>query len=401
MTARPIFTEKFTGNFTQQEPLPQESITAATNVLNHGRLHRYNTLPDEIAETALLEQEFAEFTKAKYCLAVASCGYALTTALRALNVRPNDPILTNAFTLAPVPGAIAATNARPIFVETTENLTLNLTDLQTKIRTSNAKILLLSHMRGHIADMEAITQICKTAQIQIIEDCAHTMGATWNGVASGRFGAIGCYSTQTFKHINSGEGGLMITDNPEIMARATMLSGSYMFYDTHIAGADPANFTNIALDTPNCSGRMDNLRAAILRPQLARLPAQIIKWNALYRVIETALAGVNHIAIPTRPPAESIVGSSFQFRLPNATPAQIRDFITRCAARGVVLKWFGADAPQGFTSDHKSWRYVTAQTLPDTDAILAGLVDMRLPLTFTPADCAVIAGIICDELGEI
>ena len=113
MTARPIFTEKFTGNFTQQEPLPAESITAATNVLNHGRLHRYNTLPDEIAETALLEQEFAEFTKAKYCLAVASCGYALTTALRALQVKPNDPILTNAFTLAPVPGAIAATNARP------------------------------------------------------------------------------------------------------------------------------------------------------------------------------------------------------------------------------------------------------------------------------------------------
>ncbi len=193
----------------------------------------------------------------------------------------------------------------------------------------------------------------------------------------------------------------MITDDPEIMARATMLSGSYMFYDTHIAGADPANFTNIALDTPNCSGRMDNLRAAILRPQLARLPAQIIKWNALYTVIETALMGVNHIAIPTRPSVESIVGSSFQFRLPNATPAQIRDFIARCAARGVVLKWFGADAPQGFTSNHKSWRYVTAQPLPDTDAILAGLVDMRLPLTFTPADCAVIGGIICDELGEI
>ncbi len=90
---------------------------------------------------------------------------------------------------------------------------------------------------------------------------------------------------------------------------------------------------------------MDNLRAAILRPQLARLPAQIIKWNALYRVIETALAGINNIAIPTRPPAESIVGSSFQFRLPNATPAQIGDFIARCAARGVVLKWFGATTP--------------------------------------------------------
>ena len=101
-------TEIFTGSFTQQEPIPEAGIAAALAVLRHGRLHRYNVAPGEVAETALLEQEFADFTGAKYCLAVASGGYAMTTALRACGVKPGDKVLSNAFTLAPVPGAIAA-----------------------------------------------------------------------------------------------------------------------------------------------------------------------------------------------------------------------------------------------------------------------------------------------------
>ena len=78
--------ERFTGSFTQQEPIPEEGIAAALDVLRHGRLHRYNTAPGEVAETALLEEEFAAFTGARYCLAVASGGYAMATALRAVGV---------------------------------------------------------------------------------------------------------------------------------------------------------------------------------------------------------------------------------------------------------------------------------------------------------------------------
>ncbi|MEM6566622.1 MAG: DegT/DnrJ/EryC1/StrS family aminotransferase, partial [Pseudomonadota bacterium] len=90
--------EIFTGSFTQQEPIPDAGIAAAVDVMRHGRLHRYNTAPGEESETALLEQEFASLTGARYCLAVASGGYAMTTALRALGVRPGDTVLSNAFT---------------------------------------------------------------------------------------------------------------------------------------------------------------------------------------------------------------------------------------------------------------------------------------------------------------
>ncbi len=112
--------EKFTGSFTQQEPIPTEGIEAALAVLQHGRLHRYNTAPGEVAETVLLEEEFAAMTGARYCLAVASGGYAMGCALRAVGVQAGDAVLSNGFTLAPVPGAIASVGARPVFVEITE-----------------------------------------------------------------------------------------------------------------------------------------------------------------------------------------------------------------------------------------------------------------------------------------
>ena len=181
-------TETFTGNFTQQEPIPEDAIAAALAVLQHGRIHRYNLTGDEAGETALLEREFADQTGAKYCLAVASGGYALATALRAVGVKPGDKVLTNAFTLAPVPGSIASVGAEPVFVGVTEGLVIDLDDLAAKA--DQAKVLMLSHMRGHLCDMERLMAICDGAGIAVIEDCAHTMGASWKGRASGRWGAV-------------------------------------------------------------------------------------------------------------------------------------------------------------------------------------------------------------------
>ncbi|NNE88622.1 MAG: aminotransferase class I/II-fold pyridoxal phosphate-dependent enzyme, partial [Silicimonas sp.] len=206
-------TEHFHGSFTQQEPLPEASIAAAMAVMQHGRLHRYNLAGGEVGETALLEQEFAAATGARFALAVASGGYALATALRALGVTPGDPVLSNAFTLAPVPGAIASVGAKPVFVEITESLTVDQDHLAKVAKTCGAKVLMLSHMRGHQPDMPALMALCDDLGLTVVEDCAHTMGARAGGVVSGRHGRIACYSMQTYKHINSGEGGFLITDD--------------------------------------------------------------------------------------------------------------------------------------------------------------------------------------------
>ncbi len=391
--------EKFAGSFTQQEPIPEAGIDAAMAVLRHGRLHRYNTVAGEVAETALLEEEFAAYVGAKYCLALASGGAAMACALRACQVRPGDPVLSNAFTLAPVPGAIASLGARPVFVEVTEDLTIDPADLEEQAKATGAKVLLLSHMRGHVGDMEALIGLCDRLGLRVIEDCAHTMGAKWKGVASGRHGAIGCYSTQTYKHMNSGEGGLLVTDDAELAARAVLLSGSYMLFARHRAAPPAEVFEALKLDVPNVSSRMDNLRAAILRPQIGMLDDRRARWRALYQGMERGLEGVTGVRLIPRPQHEDYVGSSFQFLLPGWEPARVAAFVAGAAARGVELKWFGAADPQGFTSRYSHWRYAAPEVLPQTDRVLAGLIDMRLPLTFTAEDADQIARIIGQEVG--
>jgi dTDP-4-amino-4,6-dideoxygalactose transaminase len=391
-------TEVFTGSFTQQEPICEEGVAAAVEVMRHGRLHRYNTVAGEISHTALLEEEFAALTGAKFALAVASGGYAIGAALRAAGVQHGDRVLTNAFTLAPVPGAIASVGGIPDLVEVTEDLVIDLDHLETKAATGLSKHLLLSHMRGHICDMDRLMAICTAHGIIVIEDCAHTMGATFKGIQSGRHGLIGCYSTQTYKHMNSGEGGFLVTDDAETMARAIILSGSYMLYERHRAAPPPEVFERVKYVTPNISGRMDNLRAAILRPQIATLQDRIDGWNARYARVEEGLSNCPGLRT-IRHHADAVqVGSSIQFLLPEWPAQKITDLLLRCAKRGVELKWFGKAEPIAFTSRYDSWQYFPSDKLPRTDRILAGLVDMRLPLTFGLADCDLISRIIREEV---
>jgi len=393
--------ETFGGSFTQQAPLPEAARAAAMDVLRHGRLHRYNLAPGEAGETARLEEEFAAHVGARYCLAVASGGYAMACALRALNVGPGDVVLSNAFTLAPVPGAIASLGARPVFVETTRELTIDLDHLAAQAAAHPAaRVLLLSHMRGHVCDMDRLMARARAHGLRVVEDCAHTMGARWRGVPSGRHGAVGCYSTQTYKHMNSGEGGLIVTDDADLAARMVLLSGSYMLFDRHRAAPPPEAFEALAPEVPNVSGRMDNLRAAILRPQLAALDATCAAWTARYRALEAGLADTPGLRLIPRPAEEEFVGSSFQFLLPDWDGAAIAGLVAACAARGVELKWFGAARPAAFTSRYVHWAYADPEPLPVTDAVLAGLIDLRLPLTFSLEDCATIARILRDEIAR-
>ncbi len=386
--------QRFTGSFTQQEPTSEAAIAEAVKVMRSGRLHRYNTVAGETSTTAMLEAEYAAYQGAKYCLACASCGYAMAIALRAAGLTKDEPVLTNAFTLAPVPGAIVNAGGKPVLVEITGELVIDLDDLADKAARTKARFLLLSNMRGHLADMDRLRDLANAHSLTLIEDCAHTMGATWNGTRSGNFGLAGCFSTQTYKHLNSGEGGLLTSNDAEVMARAIVLSGSYMLYERHGAAPDRSVFAKVRLETPNMSGRMDNLRGAILRPQLRDLERNIERWNERYRVVEAKLRQVERLRVPLRPPAERYVGSSIQFLIPDIAQEEAHAFLAANQELGVELKWFGAPEPVGFTSTHRSWRYIEGQNLPNTDRILPGLFDMRLPLTFSVADCRHIGDIV-------
>ena len=387
--------KQFEKSFTQQEAIPAQGIEDAVAILQSGRIHRYNTGPGELAQTSLLEQEYAAYQGAKYCLAVTSGGQAMQIALRAAGLKPGDKILANAYTLAPVPGAIHACGGVPVFVEIGHDWLTDVDDLRAKAQSSGAKFFMLSHMRGHIADMDAIVAICEEFGITLVEDCAHTMGAKWQGKRSGNFGKVACFSTQTYKHMNSGEGGFLTTDDEELAARSVILSGSYMLYERHGAAPSDDVFRRIRLDTPNCSARLDNLRATILRAQLEHLDQNCQRWNDRYKALEAGLRGVAGVEVIERPQHEAYVGSSFQF---HANVRDIPELVAACGKRGVELKWFGGAEPVAFTSRYDSWQYFgKVEPLPQTLKALSTTVDLRVPLTFSLEDCSDIAEIIADE----
>ena len=392
---------RFDKPFTQQEPIGEETIARVADVLRTGRLHRYNTVPGETAPASALEAAFAAAQGARYCLATTSGGTALAIALRAVGVRPGDTVLANAFTLAPVPGAMHSVGARVALVEIDAGWHIDMDHLAARQAETGARVLMLSHMRGHIADMDAVTAFCEARGVTLIEDCAHTMGATWDGRPSGSFGRVACFSTQTYKHVNSGEGGLLTTDDEEVAARAIVMSGSYMLYASHGAAPDEAVFRRLRLDQPNLSSRIDNVRALIALDQLASLPDRVKRWNALWSVLAAGLRESAAIHLPSRDLREGFVGSSIQFR-PQLAPSALPDLVAACAARGVDVKWFGAHEPVAFTSRFDSWTYLgEAPDLPATRAVLSRTCDMRVPLTFDEIDCRTIATIVTEEVERL
>ena len=392
---------QFTKAFTQQEAIPEQAKQRVMELLDSGRLHRYNTVGKELSDAAMLEQAYAQYQGRKYCLACTSGGYGIHIALRAMGLQAGDEVLTNAYTLAPVPGAIHAAGGKPALVEIDENYHLDLADLKAKAKASKAKILLLSLMRGHIPNMQQLMTLCNELGIKVLEDCAHTMGASWDGIKSGNFGQVAAFSLQTYKHLNTGEGGLVVTDDAQIAARLIMHSGSYMLYERHGAAPAPEVFENIRLVSANMSGRMDNMRAALGLAQLPNLDKNCERWNHRYNLLNAAIGAISGVDIPTRDKRESFVGSSIQFRPTALKMDQMPDFIAACAAQGVELKWFGESQPKAFTSRYDSWHYISPMPhLPSTLEALDRTLDLRVPLTFDDEDCRLIGAVIAQVMAE-
>lgn len=392
----------FTKDLSAPDAIPQAGIDRANKLMRNGRLHRYGEAKGDELDVLELEKEYAAYMDMTYCVGLNSCGCALFLALKSVGVKPFDKVLVNAFTLAPVPGAIAHCNAEPVLVEVNDDYLIDLDDLANKATTSGAKVLLLSHMRGHIVDMDALMTICDELGVTVVEDCAHTMGASWNNRLMGTYGKVAAFSTQTFKHVNSGEGGLLVTNDDDIAAQVVLYSGSYMLYKQHGARPSDAVFDKWKGVIPNFSMRMTNFAAAVLRPQITILKARCDKWNSDYHKLADRLAEIPHIKLPHRPDKEGFVASSIQFNLHDLSVEQMHQFQTTCIERGVLLKWFGHKEAVGFTSSHRNWEYMaTAHTMPQTDAIMHALFDMRIPLSLTDEDINVISTIIYESMETV
>ena len=154
--------------------------------------------PGVESETALAEWDMCEATGFKYSVGFNSCGSALFIALKTNGVKPGDKVLANGFSFTAVPSAIHHAGATPVYVESTDAYVMDMDDLERKI-TPDTKYLMLTHMRGKVADMQRVYELAEKHGITVVEDCAHALGVHWDGVQLGRSASVACYSTQSAK----------------------------------------------------------------------------------------------------------------------------------------------------------------------------------------------------------
>lgn len=244
---------------------------------------------------------------------------------------------------------------------------------------------MLTHMRGKVADMQGVYELAHKHDITVIEDCAHALGVQWDGVQLGRESAIACYSSQSAKVINSGEGGFLCTDDDEYAARAACYAGCYeKLYEQHVVAPPAEVFDAVKLETPNYSLRMSDLAAACVRPQIVNLEERVEKYNARYARVVERLSGCTYMSIPPYNERVRPVADSLQFNLLGFDDEGVQAFMANSKRRGLPVGLFGS---KDNSRNHKTWQYApSAVPLPRTDALISAAIDVRLPLTFADED---------------
>lgn len=378
------------------EPIPEAARAEIDRLLTSGDLFRYTS---ENAPVARLEAEFAAFMGVKYAVAVSSCSQALFLSMKALDLPRGARVLVPAFTFAAVPSAIVHADCTPVLVEVSANFRIDLEDFRAKFDDSIAAVM-ISHMRGHTSDMDAIMALAEERGVPVIEDAAHSLGTLWHGRKIGTIGKIGCLSFQSYKLINAGEGGILLTDDPEIAARAVIMSGAYEHnWKKHPGLQNSYLQWQNKLPLYNC--RMQNLSAAVIRPQIAEVERRVNDGRANHDYVAERLNTSEWLDVPPALAPETRAPDSLQFNLAGDwSDEEARRLQSETKARGVSVQVFGLS--QDNARAFWNWQFLgEVPELPKTRAMLMRACDTRLPARLKQPDLDYIAEAILDAVAVV
>lgn len=387
-------------NVYDAEPIPDAARAEIDRLLQSGDLFRY-TAP-EGAPVALLEREFATMMGTKYALAVSSCSAALFLSIEALGLPDGAKIMIPAFTFAAVPSSIVHARMQPLLCEVADNYRVYMPDFMAKLPEVDA--VLISHMRGHTSDMDAIAAACDAANTPLIEDAAHSLGTEWHGRKIGTIGRVGCFSFQSYKLVNAGEGGILITDDADLVARAIIMSGAYEHTWKKHTGDEALSqaFARWQNKLPLYNLRMQNLSAAVIRPQLPEVARRVRDGRSNHDYVAAALNTSDWLNVPDPLGPEERAPDSIQFNLQGFDDdAEARAFADAAATRGVKVQIFGlsTDNARAFWN----WQFIPGDIpdLPRTKAMLMRACDVRLPARLQKADLDYITGALLAAAAEV
>ena len=233
-------------------PYRREIEEALARVLESGQV----IMGEEVSS---FEEEFASYVGAQTSVAVGSGTAALTLALRALGIGPNDEVLTVSNAGVPTVAAIRATGALPVLVDVEPGTMLMSHSLLEAAISERTRAVLPVHLYGQPVDLDAFLAVASRHSLRLVEDCSHAHGAFYRGQHVGTFGDVGCFSFYPTKNLGAfGDGGICVTDDYAIAGR---LRGQRMY------GYREDSYSH----EEGLNSRLDSIQAAILRVKLAHL----------------------------------------------------------------------------------------------------------------------------------
>jgi dTDP-4-amino-4,6-dideoxygalactose transaminase len=366
-----------------------EDEQAALRAIRSHRYFRYDHRAHQETECGNFEKELCRYFETKHALAVSSGTTAIVLAIMAARIAPGSLIACPGFTFVATPSAIVLAGCKPFLVEVDESLHMDLVDLRRRW-TPEIKAILVVHMRGFAADMEAVPRFAVEMGVPVFEDAVPALGAELMGRKLGTFGLAGAFSTQSDKSLNCGEGGFLVTNDSTLFARAVVLSGAYEGrYRRHFPDGEPPIATD--LDLPLLSFRMDEIRAALLSAELARLPIRVKCFRSNYNYVATALEDVTQIAIRQPVAPGAYLGEAFIFRVPGGDAKWFADAL---CCEGIDARNLGSDDDTNVRV-FWNWRFMfdtldvaaIKALLPNTTRYLQQAVDIPLSSTLSVEDC--------------
>jgi dTDP-4-amino-4,6-dideoxygalactose transaminase len=332
----PVRTKPLPLEFPGVHHMDEQEVQAAARVLRARSLFRYYGV-DLQKEVETFEAEFARFIGVRHAVAVGSGTGALHVALAALGVGPGQEVLIPAYLWVSVVAAVVNQGAIPVVVDIEQTFGLNPEALEKSI-TSRTKGIIAVHMSGAPCNILAIQEIAQRRGLFLLEDCAQCVGGSIRGQKVGTFGNIGIFSFQMNKNMTSGEGGCLVTNNPDLYRRA---------FACHDLGYARDENGRLIFDIPELclwgqGYRLDELRAAVLRVQLKKLPKIIGSMRQSKYRIREALKKFPQVRLRTIQDPEGDTGCFLITTYPD--PSTARKVNQALRAEGI------ATYPQGISN---------------------------------------------------
>ncbi|MFO7696695.1 MAG: aminotransferase class I/II-fold pyridoxal phosphate-dependent enzyme [Anaerolineae bacterium] len=312
----PLRGELLKAGFHGSSEIDQAEIEAVTDVLREKTLFRFLASPEEHSRARRIELWYAEQLGRRHALAVSSGTSALIAALVGIDAGPGDEVIIPAYTFVATAAAVIAVGAVPVIAEVDASLNLDPEDLERKV-TPFTRAVIPVHMRGVPARMDEIMEVAGRHGLRVVEDVAQSNGGTYRGRSLGTLGDVGCFSFQQYKVITSGEGGLIVTDDPLVYDRARMQhDAAARFWE----GSQGQSGYDYVISGENY--RLSELSAALVWAQRERLAPILARCRAVKARAIAGLASVPGILLQDVPDPQGDCGITLTFFAPTVDRAK-------------------------------------------------------------------------------